>query len=114
MAGVRIGRPQIFVELDRGAKQRMVKEVPADRQVPLDRNPHRLQLLRRSDARAQQDRRTVDGAGAQHDLARADVAGPLPFDVDAEAGCPAVADQHAVDQRMPANFQIGAARAGSR
>ena len=51
----------------------------------------------------------MDGAGAEHDLARADLVGALPFDVNTKAGRPAVADQHAIDQRVPANLEIGTA-----
>src|SRR5207237_7453456 len=87
----------------------MVEEVPADRQVALDRDPHRLQLVSGADARTQQYRRTVDGAGAQHDLARADFRTALPFDANQHAGGPAVLYHDAIDQRVTPDFQVGAA-----
>ena len=92
----------------------MVEEVLADRQVALDRDAHRLQLVGGADARTQQYRRAVDGAGAQHDLARADFRAALPFDVNQYAGGPAVPDHEAIDQRVPRISRLARPRAGSR
>eukprot|EP01035_Chromulina_nebulosa_P032510 gene32510-43433_t len=56
----------------------------------------------------QQDRRAVDGAGAQHDLARADLADTLAFKMNADTGGLVVRHDQTIDQCPASNLQIGA------
>jgi hypothetical protein len=50
VAGIGIGGAQLRVELDGGPKQRVIEEMLAHRQIAFDREPHRLQLVRRTNA----------------------------------------------------------------
>src|SRR5206468_5472729 len=109
MTRIRVCRPKFFAQLYCGTKQRMVEEVLADRQIALDRDAHRLQLVGGTDARTQQYRRAVDGAGAQHDFARADFQTALSFDVNQYASGPAVLHHDAIDQSVTPDFQVSAA-----
>src|SRR6187551_2887813 len=109
MTRIRVGWPQFFPQLYGGAKQRVIEEVPADRQVALDRNAHRLQFVGGADARTQQYCGAMDGASTQHDLARTDFRAALPFDVNQYAGGSALPDQEAINQRTTADLQICAA-----
>ena len=66
---VAVRQARAFIERHREMQQRMVLIVAADAGTVGDRrNADPLQLLRRTDAGAQQDRRRVDRAGTEHHL----------------------------------------------
>ena len=51
----------------------------------------------------------MNRTGAQHDLAGGDFLGALAIDMHDDGGGATVFDNEAIDQRVAANFQVGAA-----
>lgn len=98
--------PSLGLEMGADPDQRMILEVAPDaRQVGDRRDAEPGQLARRSEARTQQQRRRMDGAGRDHDLARFEANGraiqPRP-----DRDRPASVELDAFDERLREHAQI--------
>ena len=113
VARVDVRGPQLGLQLELDADIGMIEHMSADRKVLDHLDAVGSQMLGRSDARAQQNRRGVECPSREHDLCCEEI---LPFAVGTRAhadGAPAL-EQHPVDQAVAPDLQVGRPRAGSR